>query len=170
MRFPPRVVGAAVVAVGLLGVATSKNAPGEIIEDLTRAGYGVARIGRIVVAVSKVAYRYSRLPADATLAEKHEAHQYGASVALDVIKRNGGVYIKFGQHISALQLVIPEEYCTIMRVLSDAAPQVTFDEARKVVCEDLGLKSLGERFRYFEEAPIASASLAQVSSLCLPLC
>ncbi len=37
-----------------------------------------------------------------------------------MFKKNGGVYIKAGQHIAAMFLLLPPEYTSTMRELQDA--------------------------------------------------
>lgn len=53
---------------------------------------------------------------------------------------NGGVFIKVGQHIGALDYLLPPEYVTTMKVLHDQAPQSSLNEIKKVVEEDLSCK------------------------------
>lgn len=68
---------------------------------------------------------------------KKQAHQIGAEKLLKLCKTNKGVYIKVGQHIGALDYLLPSEYVMTMRVLHKDAPQNTLDELYKVIREDL---------------------------------
>ncbi len=74
---------------------------------------------------------------------------------------NGGCFIKVGQHIGALDYLVPREYVDTMKVLHRCAPETDFAKIQRVIREDLG-HSCDELFASFDEKPLASASLAQV--------
>jgi len=75
--------------------------------------------------------------------------------------RNGGCFIKVGQHIGALDYLLPSEYVNTMKVLHQYAPESPIADIKRIIVADLG-HSVDELFASFEERPIASASLAQV--------
>lgn len=75
--------------------------------------------------------------------------------------RNGGCFIKVGQHIGALDYLLPSEYVNTMKVMHQHAPQSSLQEVLTVIREDMG-QDVDELFSSFEEQPVASASLAQV--------
>jgi len=75
--------------------------------------------------------------------------------------RNGGCFIKVGQHIGALDYLLPAKYVNTMKVLHQHAPESSLSDIQRIVADDLG-QSVDELFSSFEEHPIASASLAQV--------
>jgi len=75
--------------------------------------------------------------------------------------QNGGCFIKVGQHIGALDYLLPAEYVSTMKVLHQHAPESSISDIKRIVADDLG-RSVDELFSSFEERPIASASLAQV--------
>lgn len=75
--------------------------------------------------------------------------------------RNGGCFIKVGQHIGALEYLVPREYVDTMKVLHKDAPMTSLPELRKVIREDFG-QDVDQLFATFDEKPVASASLAQV--------
>jgi aarF domain-containing kinase len=52
-------------------------------------------------------------------------------------EEHGGAFIKVGQHLGALDYLIPAEYVSTMKVLHSQAPQSTYDEVLKVIKEDL---------------------------------
>ena len=52
--------------------------------------------------------------------------------------KNRGVFIKVGQHIGALEYLLPKEYVDIMKVLHSDAPQSPLSEIKRVIKEDLG--------------------------------
>lgn len=55
---------------------------------------------------------------------------------------NGGCFIKVGQHIGALEYLLPKEYVDVMKVLHSHAPESPVKDICKVVKEDLG-KNVG---------------------------
>lgn len=68
---------------------------------------------------------------------KSQAHQIGAEKLLKLCKANKGVYIKVGQHVGALDYLLPNEYVTTMRILHKDAPKNTVEELFNVIREDL---------------------------------
>jgi aarF domain-containing kinase len=72
-----------------------------------------------------------------------------------------GVYIKVGQHLANLDLLLPTEYVSTLSSLFENAPVSSYEDVCTVVTEELG-SSLDELFVDFCKVPFASASLAQV--------
>ena len=91
----------------------------------------------------------------------HELHQRGAERILKIAERNGGVYIKLGQHVSSLVYLVPDEYVTTLSTLQDKCPQSSLTSIDEMVKEETGypLQSL---FKDINPIPIGTASLAQV--------
>ena len=56
---------------------------------------------------------------------------------LKLCETNGGAFIKVGQHIGALDYLLPFEYVSTMKVLHSQAPQSSFEEILKVIKQDL---------------------------------
>lgn len=73
----------------------------------------------------------------------------------------GTVFIKFGQALSTRPDVIPPDIAIELQKLQDQVPPFPTDEARALIEAALG-KPLGELFARFDDAPLASASVAQV--------
>lgn len=88
-------------------------------------------------------------------------HTRSAEKLLKLCSTNGGVFIKVGQHIAALEYLVPHEYCEVLKVLHDHAPESTMQGVREVIRKDLG-KEVEEIFEKFEDKPVGTASLAQV--------
>ncbi|KAK5983702.1 hypothetical protein GCK32_009579, partial [Trichostrongylus colubriformis] len=66
-----------------------------------------------------------------------------------------------GQHLSALEYLIPEEYTSTLSILTSKAPEATLEDVIYVVESQLG-KKIDEVFSEFDEKPIGAASVAQV--------
>ncbi|KAI3661188.1 hypothetical protein MP638_005625 [Amoeboaphelidium occidentale] len=90
-----------------------------------------------------------------------KCHKRLAEKLLDTFKKNEGDYIKFGQHISALVYLLPDEYTETMKVLQNMCPQSSLDAVKSVIEADLR-KPFHEVFAEFDHDPVGSASLAQV--------
>eukprot|EP01114_Cavostelium_apophysatum_P023922 TRINITY_DN9179_c0_g1_i1.p1 TRINITY_DN9179_c0_g1~~TRINITY_DN9179_c0_g1_i1.p1 ORF type:complete len:530 (+),score=121.43 TRINITY_DN9179_c0_g1_i1:142-1731(+) len=88
-------------------------------------------------------------------------HEKAAHRILDCCQRNGGLYIKMGQGIAAMNHVLPPQYNKTFSVLYDKAPSVDYNRVEKIFYEDLG-KPPDEIFSFFDHQPVASASIAQV--------
>ncbi|MCD7452489.1 hypothetical protein HAX54_017028 [Datura stramonium] len=86
----------------------------------------------------------------------------GARRLEELCFRNGGIYIKLGQHLGQLEYLVPEEYVRIMREsMLNRCPHSSYDQVHEVVKKELG-GAPDEIFDEFDPVPIASASLAQV--------
>nr|XP_020471382.1 uncharacterized aarF domain-containing protein kinase 1 isoform X2 [Monopterus albus] len=127
----------------------------------------VVRFGRAAATTAVISYDY-------LTAFKHveygteeygvlisKVHRRSAERLLDLCCANRGTFIKVGQHLGALDYLLPEEYTSTLKVLHSRAPQSSLEEIQQVIREDLG-KELSELFILFEENPQGAASLAQV--------
>ncbi|KAJ3217509.1 hypothetical protein HK099_005443 [Clydaea vesicula] len=88
-------------------------------------------------------------------------HKRAANNLLDLCLKNGGVYIKLGQHIASLQYLLPEEYTDTFRVLQDECTPSSMQEVENVFKSDAQL-NMDDFFSQFNPDPIGVASLAQV--------
>ncbi|KAI5475176.1 hypothetical protein MNV49_001863 [Pseudohyphozyma bogoriensis] len=97
-------------------------------------------------------------------AQRHEdyeeTHRRCAVRIREVLKTNGGIYIKMGQHLSAVNL-IPTAWSTAMRPLQDQCQPTPLPELQALFLEELG-QPLTTVFSTFDPTPIGVASLAQV--------
>ncbi|KAM6074025.1 aarF domain-containing protein kinase 1 isoform 2-T4 [Chlamydotis macqueenii] len=92
---------------------------------------------------------------------KSQVHLRSAERLRELCCANRGTFIKVGQHLGALDYLLPEEYTRTLKVLHSQAPQSTRQEIEQVIREDLG-KEIKELFVSFEDTPLGAASLAQV--------
>lgn len=80
---------------------------------------------------------------------------------VDELEALGPTFIKFGQALSTRPDMLPPAYlAALARTQDDIAP-VPVAQVREVIESDLGVR-LGHLFASFDEAPLGSASLAQV--------
>ncbi|MBI2140142.1 hypothetical protein HYU14_04405 [Candidatus Woesearchaeota archaeon] len=84
-----------------------------------------------------------------------------------VLEKLGPTFIKFGQILSLRPDLIPIAYAKELEKLQDAVGPFPFEEAKKIVEQELG-KPLSALFRKFEKKEIASASISQVHKAALP--
>nr|XP_022911184.1 uncharacterized aarF domain-containing protein kinase 1-like [Onthophagus taurus] len=131
--------------------------------------YGMIRLGRAAYTVLKITYIYNQ-----NLYAKHYdcntddyrkwssfCHKKGAEELLKLCCLNKGVYIKVGQHLAALDYLIPTEYVETMKVLHSNGPTTNMDDVYKVIKEDLK-QDPKDVFTFIDPQPIGVASLAQV--------
>jgi len=78
-----------------------------------------------------------------------------------VCVKNGGLFIKLGQSIGIQAAILPKAYRDAFATIFDAAPVVPYAEVAKVFQQEFG-KSPHDIYEYFEDLPMASASIAQV--------
>lgn len=83
-----------------------------------------------------------------------QVHLRSARRLCELCCANRGTFIKVGQHLGALDYLLPEEYTSTLKVLHSQAPQSSMQEVRQVIREDLG-----------KEVPTAAGGLAPGSML-----
>ena len=70
--------------------------------------------------------------------------------------------MKLGQFIASSPTVFPEEYVLEFQNCLDNTPEVSYAVVKQIVEADLG-KPLNAVYSRFDEKPLASASVSQVS-------
>ncbi|XP_029349168.1 aarF domain-containing protein kinase 1 isoform X1 [Echeneis naucrates] len=132
------------------------------LNDLSVIRFGRAAATTAVISYDYLtAFKHVEYGTEEYWALKSKVHRRSAERLLDLCCANRGTFIKVGQHLGALDYLLPEEYTSTLKVLHSRAPQSSMEEIQKVIREDLG-KELSELFVSFEEKPQGAASLAQV--------
>ncbi|KAI7898593.1 ABC1 family-domain-containing protein [Cokeromyces recurvatus] len=95
------------------------------------------------------------------LEARQQCHQRCAERVLDGLQRLGGIYVKLGQHVSAMTYILPLEWTTTLAVLQDRCDPSSAEDIRQLFLSDYG-QPLDEVFDEFDWTPLGVASLAQV--------
>lgn len=109
------------------------------------SGIGIVRFARAGVALVQIATIYQRdlyfrewdKSSKEYREQRSKAHQKAADRVLELCCLNRGVYIKVGQHIGALEYLLPIEFVNTMKILHSQAPSNTLEEIYKVIRQDL---------------------------------
>lgn len=158
-----RLILGSLVGAGVVYYQTNETA-----HDVLRHVFLTSRrIGVVALATMRCFHHYKK-----TLDAKYDSeedrqealsacHQCCADITLRALQKNGGVYIKLGQHIGAMTYMLPPEWTNTMIPLQDQCPESTFDEINDMFKQDLKI-NIDEMFSEFNPKPIGVASLAQV--------
>jgi aarF domain-containing kinase len=125
-------------------------------------------LGLLVALDYKINFRENP-PFAADIAELHHRN---ASKLFDLLRTNGGLYLKIGQAIAMQSAILPPEFQKMFARMFDDAPQNDWSTVRQVIMEDFGGRTPEEVFGIsfdgdpnmgvMERKARASASVAQV--------
>lgn len=87
--------------------------------------------------------------------------QLWLQVVHHTLERAGPAFIKWGQWAATRPDLFPRDLCMELSKLHAKAPEHSFAYSKKTIEKAFG-RTLSEIFDYFEEAPVASGSIAQV--------
>ena len=107
----------------------------------------VARRGRLLRVLAEVGAVGDR-----------PATREGARAFREGLEELGTTFIKLGQMLSSRPDLLPDLYIAELEQLVDDVPPFPFEEARRIVDEEIGL----EIFARLDEQPLACASIAQI--------
>lgn len=162
----------------LIGGVLGASAIGTIFywkKEFNIIGHGLVRSGRTLFTALKISLDYrknldkwwnleqssdSRDPEYLTAVRA--CNLRAAQNLLKLFQKNAGIYIKLGQHLSALEYILPPEFCSVMAVLQNEAPESSYNDVQRVIKEDFGGSTIEDLFTDFDAKPIGAASLAQV--------
>lgn len=158
-----------VVLYASTGTATIAAGALAFIEDIKNGYEAAERTGRVAAALAICINDYrTTLNARATIEDTGEqdkllnsCHKRCAERTLVVLEKNGGIFIKLGQHLSAMNYLLPPEWTTTFIPLQDKCPVSSFESIENMFLRDTG-EGLWDYFSEFSSEPIGAASLAQV--------
>jgi ubiquinone biosynthesis protein len=106
--------------------------------------------------------------AEARLAEVYDEGSSARGQHLrELLDELGPTFVKFGQLLSTRPDVVPPDIITELRGLQDDVRPFPFEQAERVIEEDLG-NSIDRLFLDFDPVPVAAASIGQVHRATLP--
>ncbi|MEN6521227.1 MAG: AarF/ABC1/UbiB kinase family protein [Armatimonadota bacterium] len=85
---------------------------------------------------------------------------------LYILQELGPTFVKLGQLLSTRPDILPEPYIAALTKLQDTANTVPVDQIKSIIQEELG-QPVESVFAYFDEVPLAAASLGQVHAATL---
>ncbi|KAH7357873.1 ABC1 family protein [Plectosphaerella cucumerina] len=165
-RMPPKRTGAILLASGG-GVAA---AGALAFADDIKNGYGAAeRAGRVAATLficindyrTTLSQRETEEDESRRTVLLNDCHQRCADRTLKLLESNGGIFIKLGQHLSAMNYLLPPEWTNTFIPLQDRCPVSSYDSIIEMFRLDTG-EDLTDYFSDFSLEPIGAASLAQV--------
>ena len=125
-------------------------------------------LGLLVAADYKLNFRENP-PVGGTI---EDLHARSARRLFDLLRANGGLYLKIGQAIAMQSAILPPEFQRMFSRMFDDAPQNEWADVERVIREDFGGRSVEDVFGVsfseqegrgvMERTARASASVAQV--------
>ncbi|GAB1315116.1 hypothetical protein MFIFM68171_05326 [Madurella fahalii] len=138
-------------------------------DDIKNGYQAIERTGRVASALVLCINDYRTILKQRESIEDAEekelvlkaCHKRCAVRTLRVLEKNGGIFIKLGQHLSAMNYLLPAEWTTTFIPLQDRCPVSSFESIEQMFKADTG-EELWDYFSEFSREPIGAASLAQV--------
>lgn len=156
-------IGGGLAALFIGGLVVSQDFRESTVDLLSI----LERVGVVTVAMNRcfglylITLNWNYDNEDEYLKELSKTHKKAATITLEALRKNGGIYIKLGQHISAMTYLLPFEWTETMICLQSECPESTLEDIIEMFESDTG-KNFNEYFSSFENKPIGVASLAQV--------
>ncbi|KAG6032100.1 hypothetical protein E4U41_007319 [Claviceps citrina] len=153
-------------SAGVAGIASTALA---FTDEIKNSYDSVERTGRVVavLAICINDYRTTLNAMAATDAVDEQnnvlraCHKRCAERTLRAMEKNGGIFIKLGQHLSAMNYLLPPEWTTTFIPLQDKCPVSSLRSIEDMFRRDTQ-EDLWDTFSEFSDEPIGAASLAQV--------
>lgn len=123
-------VGVSVGVIGVVSVAGVVYYYPELRETPIGALKASKRLWNVTYAGVRIAWIYKT---DA--AEMGVKHDKASTILKDAFYENGGLWIKFGQIIGALDSLVPKEYRKNLQSLNTECPRDEFDKVKRVIEE-----------------------------------
>ena len=134
----------------------------EIAQVMVRHGFGY------FLEAHKLTDLLPGRSAEARLAEAYDGGSSARGQHLrELLDELGPTFVKFGQLLSTRPDVVPPDIITELRGLQDDVRPFPFEQAERVIEEDLG-NSIDRLFLDFDPVPVAAASIGQVHRATLP--
>ncbi|KAI8097969.1 ABC1 family-domain-containing protein [Gilbertella persicaria] len=92
---------------------------------------------------------------------KQQCHQRCADRVLIGLQKLGGIYVKLGQHVSAMTYILPDEWTRTLSALQDRCEPSLKQDIEDMFFQDYGYP-MDYVFEEFDWHPLGVASLAQV--------
>ncbi|KAG7815893.1 hypothetical protein KL942_004641 [Ogataea angusta] len=156
-------VGFGLLAVTMTGLVYNDDMRQRTVETFLIA----ERVGVVAIATARCFAMYLKtLNREYDTKEEYyqalsKTHKQAAETTLQALRKNGGIYIKLGQHVSAMSYLLPPEWTNTMVPLQSECPESSLEEIKEMFEHDMNI-SLDDYFLDFEPKPIGVASLAQV--------
>jgi len=120
-----------------------------LLPTLLYTEYPQKRTARAVTTLLTISSAYKILPTTP------ELHTYAARKILECCRKNGGLYVKFGQSIASLNAIVPKEYIEELGGLQEDAERMRKEEVEEAMRKGLG-EDWRERFQHFEEYAVGA--------------
>jgi len=133
----------------------------EIAQVMVRHGFGY------FLEAHKLTDLLPGRSAEARLAASMNGHSARGQHLRELLDELGPTFVKFGQLLSTRPDVVPPDIIAELRALQDDVRPFPFEQAERVIEEDLG-NSIDRLFLEFEREPVAAASIGQVHRAVLP--